>query len=440
MKRIFIAICALGLVAALISPALAEVQNIKVGGSIDIRGFSRKNYTTANAGGSRAFTAALFSEQDGRDWYNMITKVGIEADLTDNVIASMILCNEQDINTGASNNNVQIYESALTLKELLYSPLTVKVGKMPMQVADGLVIGNGVLTNTNGVIAGDYQADNSFFTVHGILDYDPLTLLFGTAKLMDQTQAANDDIDVYLIDAIYKMEDRNAVLDTYLTSAHYSTPGGTSTGTGPSNASTAALDVYVLAATLNFEPLEKLAAKVGVGYQFGDYQKQIAAGGVNRDLKATAFDLALNYAFEKEYSPKVGLKYVYRSGEDTVGTTTGDYKGWLGLYESQKNGLIYDPNTNTNSFALSGSLMPLDRLSVALDIWFYQLAKKQTAVAGSTSDKRDAGNEIDLILKYAYTEDVTMGFSIGWFSPGDFYVGGMDKAASQVMAEVGVKF
>lgn len=426
MKRILIVFCALSLVALIAMPALAEVQNIKVSGEISIKGFYRDNYATTGSGGGRVLTG--FADTDARDWYNSVTKLGIDADLTDNVTANVLLANEQD--WPASTNVVNVYVSSITMKEMLYSPLTIKAGKMAVQIADGLIIGDG--TTNEATLGSDYAASRAFYTVHGILDYDPLTLIVGTLKIAEAPQTTTDDVDGYLIDAIYKFDSYNAVLDTYLVNAHYGSP---QTVSGPTAASTKAVDVIALATRLTMEPVEKLSTDLGIALQMGDYEKTATT---SRDLKAMALNLGAQYALDTEYSPKVGVKYIYRSGQN-AGVTTGDYKGWLALFENQKNGIILDPNTNTSSVALTASIVPMDKLTLALDLWFYQLAKKQDATATRT-DKREAGTEIDILLKYAYTEDVNLGLSLGYFMPGGYYAEGNDKAAKQVLAEVGVKF
>ncbi len=427
MKRVLMTILALSLVALIAVPAFAEVQNVKIDGSIVVKGFIRDNYATTGSGGGRALSG--FADTNSRDWYNTVTKVGVEADLTDNASAKVVLINDRD---WGGSTAISLSNSYITLKEMLYSPLTVKVGKMGVKIADGLVIGDGGITETT--LGSDYGSSKSFDTIHGILDYDPLMLIVGTIKISENAQSTVDDIDGYLVDAIYRFgDDMNTVLDTYLVDAHYNSP---KTSTGPSGASTKGVDVYVLAGTLNTNPIENLSAKLGLAYQAGDYSKTASE---SRNLKAYAFDLGATYALTNDYSPKIGAKYVYRSGQDNA-TTTGDYKGWLPLFEDQLNGVIYDPNTNTASICLNASVVPMDKLTVGLDFWMYNLAKKQSAASVSTSEKKSAGTELDLAAKYAYTEDISMGLNFAWFFPGNYYKSGYDDTAMQTMLELAVKF
>ncbi|MFH1460346.1 MAG: alginate export family protein [Candidatus Omnitrophota bacterium] len=454
MKRMLIMILALSMVAVLSLPAFAEVQNIKVSGEITIRGFVRDNYATTGSGGGADLTngGALtpFLDTGSRDWYNTIAKLGVDADLTDNVSATLQMGNERDWSgNGAAGTNILMVASYITLKEMLYSPLTVKMGRMPVKVADGLVIGDGSRTG-EAVLGTDYSMHKEFDGIVGILDYDPLFIGIGTAKALETASTAFDDVELYTIDTIYKLEDdMNTVIDTYLSISHYNSPGA-GVGTGPTLTSTKALDQYVLATCITLQPKENLNLKVGLATQFGDYMKTAAA---TRDLEAYAYDLALDYAIENEYSPKVGVKWVYRSGQDTT-KTTGDFEGWQAGFEDQTNGIIYDPNTNINAIALTGSLVPMDRLTVGAEFWMYKLAEEITApaVGANTTGLQkddDAGEELDLYAKYAYTEDVNLGLSLAWFFPGSYYgtidSGAnsgkkVDETATQIMAEIGVKF
>ncbi|MFH1092892.1 MAG: alginate export family protein [Candidatus Omnitrophota bacterium] len=436
MKRMLIVLLALSMVAVIAMPAFAEVQNIKVTGSVLVRGFHRDNYSTTGSGAARALTG--FTETGSSDWYNTQTKIGVAADLTDNVGAAVVLGNERDWAAAVGTNEgttVNLRSSYITIKEMLYSPLTVKIGRMPVKVADGLVVGDGTTGET--VMASDYADSKEYDAIVGVLDYDPLTLVLGTAKTAERLQNAGDDADLYLIDAIYKFgDDMNTVLDAYYCQAHYSSPGAANSA-GWTNSSTTGVDINILAAMVTLEPKERLTAKIGIALQKGDYIKNTTT---SRDLDAMAYDLGLNYALENEYSPVVGLKYVYRSGMEDATTAAGDYEGWLALTEDQTNGVIYDPNTNISAIALSATAAPADRVTVGVEYWLYSLAQSQNAVTSTTSTDKEAGTELDLMAKYAYTEDVSIGLNLAWFWPGDYYVGGNDETAMQAMLELGVKF
>ena len=58
----------------------------------------------------------------------------------------------------------------------------------------------------------------------------------------------------------------------------------------------------------------------------------------------------------------------------------------------------------------------------------------------STTKKSGLGNETDVTLNYAYTEDVSFGLTLGWFVPGDAFSKVNRDTASQALANVAVKF
>ena len=111
----------LGLVAWSV-PALAEVQNVKVGGDLTVRAFHRHNLDLQDQSGAL----------DGTDNFLMTTTgVNIGADLTENVSTFIRLANERDWDNdsnGSGDGNFDLSKAYITLKELFYAPLTLRVG------------------------------------------------------------------------------------------------------------------------------------------------------------------------------------------------------------------------------------------------------------------------------------------------------------------------
>ncbi len=449
--KILTMFCALVLAVALAAPVYAEVQNVKVSGDISIYGLTRDNYTTTGSGSGRLVngaTAAEGASSDGfpealsADYYATITRLRIDADLTDNVSTLVRLINERDwtaATIGGANENIDIDLASITLKEMLYSPLTLILGRQDIRWGSGLVIGDGttVQTAATGLFATDLSARKSFDAVRAILDYDPWTLDLIIAKVTES--GAGADIDVYGVDASYKFAEYNAVFEAYYVDIHDSsaidsTVLGTSNGTNTST----------LGARLTGEPVAKLTGEIEFAYQFGDSQAAIA------DQDAWAFDIGAVYAFDTTYSPKLGLKYGLRTGQDTTAAATADNEAWNAVFEDQLNGEIFDPNTNIQFIKLSGSLVPVEKLTAGIDYYMYwfaeDLAFPSAPPASAVSADDDAGAEVDVTLSYAYTEDVTIGLVAAWFFPGDAYGStaalgnGGDETAAEVLATVTVAF
>ena len=448
--KILTMFCALVLAVALTAPVYAEVQNVKVSGDISIYGLTRDNYTTTGSGSGRLVngaTAAEGASSDGfpealsADYYATITRLRIDADLTDNVSTLVRLINERDWTAAvaAAGETIDLDLASITLKEMLYSPLTLVLGRQDIRWGSGLVIGDGT-TGVSGLFATDLSARKAFDAVRAVLDYDPWTLDLIIAKVAES--GAGTDIDVYGVDASYKFAEYNAVFEAYYVNIHDSsaidsTLAGTSNGTNTST----------LGARLTGEPVAKLTGEIEFAYQFGDAQ------AANVDQSAWAFDIGAVYAFDTTYSPKLGLKYVLLTGQSTTAAATADNEAWNAVFEDQLNGEIFDPNTNIQFVKLSGSLVPVEKLTAGIDYYMYWFAEDRafpSALAGAVPLDDDAGAEVDVTLSYAYTEDVTIGLVAAWFFPGDAYGGsagvgpfagqGGDETASQILATVTVAF
>ncbi|MBU1125849.1 MAG: alginate export family protein, partial [Candidatus Omnitrophica bacterium] len=198
MSKRLIMILALALVAGLTCAAYAEVQNVKISGDITVMAVSRNNLdlvktpTTDGGAGSAVSTAAY---DDKEEDLLSITRVRLDADLTDNVSTTVRLLNERNWNgesaagTSESNRNIGLATANavdeqdldldlafVTLKEFLYSPLTLTVGRQELRFGNGWIVGD---PDTNGaalrshLAEGDLSARKSFDAIRATLDYDP---------------------------------------------------------------------------------------------------------------------------------------------------------------------------------------------------------------------------------------------------------------------------
>lgn len=446
MKTLTI-LCTLVLAVALIAPVYAEVQNVKVSGDISIYGAFRDEYGTTGSGSGRTINGAATSDgfPAGQSWdyYATITRLRIDADLTDNVSTLVRLINERDwdVPAGAAADQIDLDLASITLKEMLYSPLTLVLGRQDIRWGSGLVIGDGTTGATASTLtASDLSYRKAFDAIRALLDYDPWTLDIIIAKVTESGDSATPgrDIDVYGVDASYKFAEYNAVFEAYYVAIHDSSLAAA--------AAESSTDTSTLGARLTGEPTANLTGEIEFAYQFGDSQ-----AASNIDQEAWAFDIGAVYAFQTSYSPKLGLKYGLRTGQDTAAAATADNEAWNAVLEDQVNGEIFDPNTNIQFVKLSGSLVPVEKLTAGIDYYIYWFAEDRAfpsvgATAVSADD--DAGSEVDITLKYAYTEDVTIGLVAAWFFPGDAYGGstnvpgtiGGDETATEILATVTVAF
>src|SRR3989338_10636780 len=125
------------LLAAFVAmPAAASVQNVKVGGSIDSTWLIRNNFDLGlNVIGDE--TQNLFITQ---------TMLTIDADLTDNVSTTVHLINERAWNqkdATADDSDIDLHLAYVTLREMLYSPLTVVVGRQAFSYGNSFIVDAG---------------------------------------------------------------------------------------------------------------------------------------------------------------------------------------------------------------------------------------------------------------------------------------------------------
>jgi hypothetical protein len=188
--------------------------------------------------------------------------------------------------------------------------------------------------------------------------------------------------------------------------------------------------------------------------------------------EAMAAQLMASYALPimDKYKPSVNASYTYVSGDKNA---TQDYAGdhvksakiysaWDPFNEAQGGGTIYNTLfalSNMSILAVGASVNPLEDVTTSFTwsgLWANQRYNNSTNplvliqpdnsgnVSGNltpvTRNKSGLGNEYDVNVSYAYTEDVTFGVSLGWFLPGDTFIKGNRDTASQALANVAVKF
>jgi len=462
--------CALAFVVAFAATAYAEVQNVKVSGDLSISGVMRNGYD---------LTKGISRTNQSDSFYVGITRVKVEADLTDNVQATVRLLNERvwEAETSA-NTDIDLDLAYLTLKEFLYSPLTLTLGRQNLRYGNALIVGDpdtnaqvtGSSTGLKGTIAEDLSVRKAFDALKATFDYAPWTIDLVTAKISEVNKAGgthfdSQDEDLYGVNAGYKFASYNASAEGYFFAKRARAEAvSVATTTIPL---TQAGNINNLGLRGMIEPIKDLGLTGEVAYQFGKATKVGTGVTANRDQKAWALDLDGTYTFENQYAPMLGLGYSYRSGQN-IDKSTGDYKAWNVMYEDQTQGVVADyllsgvnggVNSNASIIKASGSIKPVKDITLGAKYYNYRLTKTLVA-AGSTTgtvtyastnlgsvthaytfnNKKELGNEIDLLATYDYTTDVQFGLTAGWFSPGKAFNNVNNQNASSIIGSVKVVF
>jgi len=412
-------ILAVVLIAGLTVPAFAAVESVKVGGDITIYGVYRHNLDFVKNSGSR---------KDSSNFFQTSTRIYVTADLTDMVSAMVRLINERDwgYETDISCTEVNRDDPLKILLDLAYikvadimTPgLTLTVGRQEIQIGEGLVVGsrynifNYIEGNTR-IAAKDLGLQKAFDAIR--VDYEmsaaPVNICVFMAKI-DETITADTGLDkdtnLFGLSLLYNAD--NFTVEPYYVmknvlhlDENLSTAGVRATGSIP--------------------VFGGIALK-------GEFAKQFGEDSAGKDYKGWAGYVGADYAFDTNMNPTMSIGYSYFSGATSTDT---DIKHWKPVYPSNiadrvgkiayaalfSGGAGPEPDISGTTGSglqvinLGFGLQPVEKLTLSLD--WYNLKLNKVATAGK---KKALGNEIDLGVNYAYTEDLTFGLDIGYLMKG----------------------
>ena len=423
VKKLMMAVAVL----ALATPSFAAVQNVKVGGDIVTTSIVRDNF---GVGGAAARSI-------GRE--NQIlaqTRLTVAADLTDNVSTAVSLLNEQL--WGTASNTVGIQNAYVTLKEFMYAPLTLTVGRQPLAYGNKLIIGNAGYVAGSGYavtgLASDLTYSTGFDAVKAVLAYEPLTIDMFAARTSSNTSnsiSANSthlNTNAYGVNANYKLGDKmSTVVEGYFFAK-----------TVDAATQSAATATYVPGLRVSMNPIEGLNVQLEGAYQLGRITD--ATTGSNDNRNAFALQGGVNYALPvlKDMKPVVGAEYTYLSGK-ALAAAPSNGKNWDPMFQDQNAGRIFyalGMDSGVQRAALSAEITPVKDLTTKATVtglW-------NVTQSPSTASKY-LGSEADLDVTYAYTEDVKFGVSAGYLMTGKGIAPTADnKNASQLLSSVSVAF
>ena len=481
-KVILLALLAVAFVAM---PAFASVQNVKVSGSVNSSWIVRDQFDL----GDRTIAENYYQNF-------LITQaiLRVDANLTDKVDATVSLINERawgdegnDIDsTGTSTdtsegaNDVDIHLAFVKIREMLYSPLTVYIGRQVFAYGNSFVIdatGTNNSTSAGGLdgVAEDMTMRSALDAVRMVFDYNPLTIDVVAAKIdqgnLGGTGLHDDDIDLFGANANYKLGDKwdTTVEGYFWAKIDQSTKGGSpGFGLKPDT-------VYMPGAHVSTNPVKGLNLQAEGAIQRGN--KAITASNPDNVIReAIGGQVVANYMlpFEKtaKWSPVVTGVYTYVSGDSNPnenGNNAGDqhYTAWDPMLENQGGGNIYNTLfdlSNAHIALLKAQVKPMEDVTTSVEFTRMWLDKEiagagQSFVGncsgsscfvlkqpdGSTTNPRvttnkHIGDEVGLAAVYQYTEDVSFGAKANYFMPGRMFHKDNSNNASQYIVNANVNF
>lgn len=493
-NKLLLALLVLAVAAA---PAFASVQNIKVSGDITTSYLVRDNFDFGNSvfGGSGGPSRGVTQDWEQRLFITQ-TRLNVAADLTDNVQAVVGLINERvwgEENDDSGDNDVDLNLAYIKLKEMLYSPLTVIVGRQNFKYGNSFVVDSAGTNNTNATgngltgIANDQTMRTAQDAIRLVLDYNPLTIDLLASKIDANNNGPydpnEDDVDLYGVNATYNLGDSWETVTEGYFFAKIDKSAALSGGGGQGAPHLKADTVYVPGFRASTNPIKGLNVQGELAWQMGNKASTSVTTGSGNDniaRHAMGAQFIANYMlpFEQiaQYSPVVTGVYTFVSGDENPGGVSGtgghglavkdDYRAWDPMFENQAGGTVYNSLfdlTNAHILTLSGQFKPLEDLTAKgswTGIWLdeaiditgvctgagncgsaeYTHRTPTGTIVHQVTTNTDVGQEFDAELSYAYTEDVDLGFSAGWFFPGEFFRGNNHATASQFMGKVGVRF
>ena len=463
----FLVFCIIAVMVLMAIPAYAEVQNVKVSGDLTARYILRQNYDLDK-------NSSTIRGSDKWDNYYMGT-VGVEvtADLTDNVSTVVRLANQKDwgssnavdnLASGITTNsfNVLVDLANVTLKELVYSPLTVTIGRQNLWFGRGFIIGAKQRDPEAAITAKEYTTFNAFDAIRGTLDFDPWKIDMVYSTVQENVVNVGDDLTLMGANVGYKFDSYKGEAEAYVwrkddkSKVCYPDPTTASPSTCQNN------NVNVFGGRGSLEPISNLTVAGELAWENGKY----SAGASTRKRSAIAADASADYMFkEVKWAPSIGLEYIFYSGEKNPGSTTTDgWAGWDPMYRGkfdtairefqnlyyttiQREGNVATSTldqdsgaTNEHQILVKGSLKPMNNLKLAGVFGWFAMDKAQAMTIGGASRNKDIGNELDLSLTYDYTEDVSFNLLAGWFFPGKYWISGTDDTATDIVGTVKVAF
>lgn len=466
---------------------VAELQNVEVGGSIEISGVWYTEFFEPTGAGVRygptslwgrgigpgGAVSAIRTDGSGNNlgFFEQRTRLNFKADFTDNVSAFIQLESidiwgedfRSNYVTGAdmrasSVDDLEVYEAYIDVCEMFGTPLCLRIGRQEM------LFGSGWLVGTN--------PDSDPFTS---LSFDAVRLTYSGSsfivdgwwsKLAENSPMEEDgDVDFYGI-YLSCIALEGIEFDAYwLYVRDARSVKGTSLGLASE-----ALERLFGVDQYGVTELHTVGLRLGgshmgldwdvnVAYQFGDADAvgvQFAGltfGDDSADFDSWGVDVELGYTFDIKSQLRLYIGAEYYEGEDNRDIT---FLEWLNpfytpqasvsfnrLFSDHETDAFLDGSALSNFWMFSAgvSAAPTESIEVGLDIvyqevlepfdspWSLNLGRFNFPILPgvsflTTEEDDDLGWQVGLWASYAYSEDLT--FDLGWthYFVGDALSGG----------------
>lgn len=406
-----------------LTSAHAELQSVKVGGDIRVRGVAMEN----------VFDFDDDNDADAWEYYRWRTNVYVDARLTDDVRGFVQFNNEvkgQRFSDGTDNGRVSIEMAYIELANMWGLPLDLRIGRQPLIYGEGFLILDGTPFDGSTSIAFD--------ALKATYRFGDNTLDLFTVKVAEEENAYADDDDLYGIYLTNRSLEKHQA-EAYLffdnqNSEKVQGPAGTGMEHPPQ-------ELWVLGTRWTGGITDALSYRLEVAKEWGDRNPDEP---YEQDIDAWGGYASLCYAFEADWKPRLSATYAYYSGEEDPSSTDGDYEGFdplFGDWPKWSELLIYTFYDGFNALKTAGldpdygswTNMKIAELrlafcpsaTVSTDLYYqHYWADEETGLGGGD----DRGDLFGILANYAYTEDVSTHVLLEWFDPDDYYQDDADDA------------
>ncbi|NQT32058.1 MAG: alginate export family protein [Candidatus Omnitrophica bacterium] len=478
-------LCVVALVFAFTTVAYAETQSIKISGDITQRAFARGHYQLDTKGGTDDGFGISTRSDDWDTFLQSTAEIQIDADLTDNVSGVIRLVNQRvwgenlqvttnvTAESGLGKNSADDFSvvadlAYIELKEFLYSPLTLRIGRQDLWFGRGMIVGNSLQNPTDSLYAPEYTAINSFDAIRATFDWDPWTLDVVVAKIQEHQLRVADDVTLWGGNLGYVFDSYNAEAEAYYWyqqdrlpqdayTVSVAAPTGISTNPYYGN------DVHTFGLRGSMDPIEDWTVALEGAYQGGQYRDPVFFKERERSAwMLNAFVECRTFQDDFAWKPVASLEYVFYSGNAV--DKDGRYSGWDPMYRGRfitairefqnlyyptrqdvQDGAVASANGATNQHQIQGKIVvePMDDVTCSAAytyFWLDKVAGGTVGTAGGIHTSKNIGSEVDLQVTWDYTEDVSFGLLSAWFVPGDHFESPNDHVATDVVGTVKLSF
>lgn len=456
--------------------ALADLQNVRVGGSVEIYGAWYSEFFEGHPDGAVPFPSDLMQKRTigpygTQTWiraddhgHNLRfaeqrTRLNFLADFTDRVHAFIELDSidawgqdfRSDYRTGAdsaadTSDDLEVFQSYIEAQDMGGWPLTLRLGRQEMSFGSGWLVG----TNPDP----DPFTGLSFDGLRLTWTQGPFTLDAWWSKLAENGAAEEDgDVDFYGVYATYLctpdiavdaywmlLRDARAFNDTdYLWPAEW-----LEDALGLDDYDPTALHTVGARTAGTYGPLDW---EVEAAFQFGQADSVGALfritqyGDDDADWNGWAGHGEVGYSFDTRWSPRVYVGGSYYSGEDDRGVT---FWEWLNPYGRADASVSFNrlfSDTEVDAFLCGSALSnfwewhagatfsPTDALQVGVSLMYeeinedfdhplcvrfrdYQIGLLPDYPFITHAGAKDLGWQASLTAAYAYTKDLN--FEVGY--------------------------